>query len=162
MTRLDDGEGRPEATITTGPRADADADAAPMDVLGALLEQQAKVARAEVALAAARERLAVLADRYGQLGGVPPVDGEAWTALGSPQRERCGRAVPDGGPSVRARILAALTGRPGEVLTPAQLAALVGARSRDTVRNALLVLAEKGRIEKVGPGQYRCPVELTS
>jgi len=31
----------------------------------------------------------------------------------------------------------------------------VGSRNRDSIRNTLLVLAAKGRIEKVGAGQYR-------
>ena len=56
---------------------------------------------------------------------------------------------------MRTRILRAMEARPGEVLTAAILAPLVAARSRDAVRNALLVLAAKGRIEKVGLGQYR-------
>lgn len=147
MNGWSEGEGRPEATI---------------DVLGALVDQQARVARAEVALAAARARLQALQERYRGLGGVPALDAGAWVEPPSRRRDRCGRAVSDGGPSVRTRLLAALVARPGEVLTSPQLAALVGARSRDTVRNALLVLAERGAVEKVGPGQYRAPLPLTS
>jgi hypothetical protein len=48
-----------------------------------------------------------------------------------------------------------LEARPDEVLTPARVRALLGAVPVDTVRNALLVLAERGRIEKIGHGQYR-------
>jgi len=44
---------------------------------------------------------------------------------------------------------------PGEVFTPARLAPLVGSQNRDSIRNTLLVLAAKGRIEKRGPGQYQ-------
>jgi hypothetical protein len=57
--------------------------------------------------------------------------------------------------TLRDRIVGAIEASPGEVYTPARLAPLVGSINRDSVRNTLLVLAAKGRIEKVGPGQYR-------
>jgi hypothetical protein len=60
-----------------------------------------------------------------------------------------------GGPSMRQRMLHEMAARPEEVFTPAKLAPLVGATTRDSVRNTLLVLHAKGRIAKVGPGQYR-------
>jgi hypothetical protein len=60
-----------------------------------------------------------------------------------------------GGPSMRQRMLHQMAARPEEVFTPAKLAPLVGATTRDSVRNTLLVLHAKGRIAKVGPGQYR-------
>jgi DNA-binding GntR family transcriptional regulator len=47
-----------------------------------------------------------------------------------------------------------LDAHPGEVLTTARIASLVGG-SRDTVRNALLALSEQGLVEKVGAGQYQ-------
>jgi DNA-binding GntR family transcriptional regulator len=57
-------------------------------------------------------------------------------------------------PSLRRRLVAALDARPGDVLTPPQLTRIVGARP-DGVRNALLELAARGKVEKVGEGQYR-------
>jgi hypothetical protein len=59
------------------------------------------------------------------------------------------------GPSMRQNIVQQMSAAPGEVFTPAKLAPLVGASTRDSVRNTLLVLHAKGRIAKVGPGQYR-------
>ncbi len=44
---------------------------------------------------------------------------------------------------------------PDEVYTPARLAPAVGSRNRDSIRNTLLALAAKGRIEKLGAGRYR-------
>jgi len=55
----------------------------------------------------------------------------------------------------RDRIIEQMAARSEETFTPERLAPLVDATSRDTVRNMLLVLAEKGRIVKVGEGQYR-------
>lgn len=65
------------------------------------------------------------------------------------------RSSKEPGSTLRERVLAAMMERPREVFTPARLAPLVRAASRDTVRNTLLVLSAKGRIEKVGPGRYR-------
>jgi hypothetical protein len=65
------------------------------------------------------------------------------------------RPRPRGRVTMRANIIAAMAASPGEVFTTARLARLVNAASRDSVRNTLLVLAERRRIEKVGPGQYR-------
>jgi hypothetical protein len=73
----------------------------------------------------------------------------AWSPR--PRRRRPKR----GGPSMRARILQRMADRPEEVFTPAKLAPLVGATTRDSVRNTLLVLHAKGHIAKVGPGQYQ-------
>lgn len=59
------------------------------------------------------------------------------------------------GPSLRKRILSELSASAEEVFTPARVSKLVGATSRDSVRNTLLVLAGRGLIDKLGPGQYR-------
>jgi hypothetical protein len=64
-------------------------------------------------------------------------------------------ARPREGATMREEILAVMRAAPGEVFTPAKLAPLVRAGSRDSVRNTLLVLAARGRIEKVGAGRYR-------
>jgi hypothetical protein len=72
-----------------------------------------------------------------------------------PPREEPARPPRLGGlPSLRRRLVAALDARPGDVLTPPQLTRIVGARP-DGVRNALLELAARGKVEKVGEGQYR-------
>jgi hypothetical protein len=67
-------------------------------------------------------------------------------------------AAPAGGPkgeSLRHRIVKHLEARPEEVFSPPRMAVQLGATHPDSVRNALLALAECGRIEKLGPGQYR-------
>jgi hypothetical protein len=56
------------------------------------------------------------------------------------------------GTSMRQLILQRMSAAPEKVFTPARLALLVGASSRDSVRNTLLVLHAKGRIAKVGWG----------
>ncbi|APR76485.1 Hypothetical protein A7982_01832 [Minicystis rosea] len=124
-----------------------------LDVLAALIEEEARVARAEAVLAEARRRLSVLQERYRQL--VPPLSALVLPPPALPaKRGPRPRAVESGG-TMRTRILRAMEARPDEVLTAAMLAPAVAARSRDAVRNALLVLAAKGKIEKVGLGQYR-------
>jgi hypothetical protein len=59
------------------------------------------------------------------------------------------------GESLRARIVKQMEAHPAEVFGPRRMSGLVGAKHQDTVRNALIALAERGRIEKLGPGQYR-------
>jgi len=71
------------------------------------------------------------------------------------ERQQSPKAPPREGASLRERIVQMLGARPEEVFTPAKVAALVGARTRDCARNTLLALASQRRIEKVGPGQYR-------
>jgi hypothetical protein len=122
------------------------------DVLAEVVAEQARVARAEAALEAARRRLS---EAQARLGLAPPLEAlEAGISPG-PRGPALGRRE---GASMRARILAEMGARPEEVWTPARLSPLVGARSRDSVRNTLLVLAAQGRIEKVGLGQYRAAV----
>jgi len=65
------------------------------------------------------------------------------------------RSQPRVGASMRARIVQTMSARPEEVFTPAKIAPLVGAKTRDRARNTLLALAAQGRIEKLAPGQYR-------
>lgn len=71
---------------------------------------------------------------------------------GAKRRRR--RSLP-GGVTLRRRILEAVYAAPGEVFTPAQLALLLGVTARDSVRNTLLVLHARGRLAKIGPGQYQ-------
>jgi hypothetical protein len=66
-----------------------------------------------------------------------------------------GSAKARGEPSLRERIMAVMEASPAKVFTPARLAKAIGWQNRDSVRNTLLVLAAKGKIEKVGAGQYR-------
>lgn len=112
-----------------------------LQLLAALLDDQARVARAEAALAAAKKRMALSEQRLGRLRA----------GRGAEVRE----SAPAAAVTLRTRIVEAMKARRGEVLTPAKIAALVGATNRDSVRNTLLVLAGQGRIEKVGVGQYR-------
>ncbi|MFT3773219.1 MAG: hypothetical protein QM820_48185 [Minicystis sp.] len=128
-----------------------------LDVLAALVEEQARVARAEAALLAARQRLAALQESYRRFGPSLAALGEMVTSARPPARRA--RDLLGDGRTLRTRILDHMRAQPGEVLTPALLAPIVGARSRDAVRNALLALAAKGCIEKVGLGQYRVSSE---
>jgi hypothetical protein len=109
--------------------------------IAALLDDQARVVRAEAALAAAKRRMAASELRLGRLqrarGAVLP-----WS---EPKPEA----------TMRSRIIAEMEARREEVFTPARIAAAVGAANRDSVRNTLLVLARKGQIVKVGEGRYR-------
>jgi hypothetical protein len=59
--------------------------------------------------------------------------------------------------SLRERILTVMSADPDAVFTPARLAPAISWGNRNSIRNTLLVLAGKGKIEKVGAGQYRWP-----
>jgi hypothetical protein len=136
--------------------------------MAAVVQQQSRVSRAEASLAAARQRLdeavAELArlsrDRAESLG-LPPLaelavetDADRELSANPPRARR-----PAGGPrpdrTLRDRIVATLDANPEEVFWPARLAAELEIRNRDSIRNTLLVLAARGRIEKVGEGRYR-------
>lgn len=140
-----------EAAVLSHPRPEPG-----LDLISALVEEEARVARAEAALAAARERLFALQVRLGRME--PLSLDELAARIGRPPRARRWSRADDGQPSMRSRILERMAASPGEVFTPAVLAPLVEATSRDSVRNTLLVLHAKGRIEKVGPGRYRAVV----
>lgn len=123
-----------------------------VDLLSLVLEQEHRVVRAEAVLAAAKRRLSWLQARFGRLGQRLYDVAEACAE----ETREARPAVPSAdGTTMRERILALLAASPAEVFTPAMLAPAVGAGSRDSVRNTLLVLASKGRIEKLGPGRYR-------
>lgn len=130
------------------------------DVLAEIMYERERVTRAAARLEAARRRLSALEDRYRGMApfGAAAGAGEPLlaTVLDPGKRSRMRRRAP-GAATMRARILEAMGARPGEVLTTASLASIVGAESRDSVRNTLLALAAKGRIEKVGLGRYRLP-----
>jgi len=130
-----------------------------LGVLHEVLAEQAQVARAEAVLAAARRRLEASEAKLGRLMPVEPALAELLTANGVTPRAPRGprdprdRDRPD--TTMRARILEVMAASPAEVFTPARLTPLVDARSRDSVRNTLLVLARGRKVEKLGPGQYR-------
>jgi hypothetical protein len=130
-----------------------------LGVLHEVLEEQALVARAEAALDAARRRLAASEAKLGRLMPVEPALAELLTANGvTPRAPRGPRERREGDrpqATMRARILEVMAASPAEVFTPARLAPLVDARSRDSVRNTLLVLARARKVEKLAPGQYR-------
>ena len=131
-----------------------------LDAVAEVMERQARVARAEAALATARRRLgdsvarlSRVAQGRGEQVVLPPLAAaalqldEGLPSTGVADEERAG--------TLRQRIVAVMEATPGEVYTPARLAPLVGSPNRDSVRNTLLVLAAKGRIEKRGAGQYQ-------
>jgi hypothetical protein len=158
-----------------------------LEAMAEVMERQARVARAEAALAAARRRLgdsvtrlSRLARARGNTADLPPLavaaiaadqPGEAGEASsagesGSPavwgQSPRQGGSAADTADPVderagtlRERILTVIEANPEAVHTPARLAPLVGSPNRDSVRNTLLVLAAKGKIEKVSLGHYQ-------
>lgn len=92
------------------------------------------------------------------LGGIDPgrpVSGQLPLTELEVERAPTTRTSKETGTTLRSRVIATMGASPAEVFTPARLAPIVRAGSRDTVRNTLLVLAKLGRIEKLGPGQYR-------
>jgi hypothetical protein len=127
-----------------------------LEALAEVVRRQSRVARAEAQLASARSdldasvaRLADLSRERGEGLGLPSLEALAIEApLPAP------RAADPAG-TLRARMIALLEASPEEVLTTAQVAAGVGARNRDSVRTTLLALAARGKVEKVGAGQYR-------
>jgi hypothetical protein len=155
-----------------------------LEAMAEVMERQAKVARAEAALGTARRRLqdaiarlAGLTRARGEEASLPPLPGvtldlaarpshaltlgEA-SASGLPSRPQVEPSLPPNDAddderqgTLRQRILTVMAASPAQVYTPALLAPAVGSRNRDSIRNTLLVLAAKGKIEKVGTGQYR-------
>jgi hypothetical protein len=132
-----------------------------LDAMAEVMERQARVARAEAALAAARRRLG---DSVARLSGVARDGGERialppFVAIalqldpGLPAADALQNEERTG--TLRKRIVAIMAASPGETFTPARLAPLVGSGNRDSVRNTLLVLAAKGQIDKLGAGLYR-------
>jgi hypothetical protein len=122
-----------------------------------VMERQARVTRAESALEQARRRLGEAVDR---LSRAATAQGIALPPLGAALLQHhsgIAGAVPGERPTgtLRERIVAAMEASPDEVFTPARLAPMVGSSNRDSIRNTLLVLAAKGRIEKRGAGQYQ-------
>ncbi len=131
-----------------------------LEAISEVVSQQAHVVRTEAALAAAQRRLsdsvARLSRLYRARGEGLPLPPLAASAIEADERDeaRCEAEEARGG-TLRERILAVMAASPLEVYTPARLAPEVGSANRDSVRNTLLVLAAKGKIEKVGAGQYR-------
>jgi hypothetical protein len=121
-------------------------------LLAAVLTAEARVESARATLAAATRRLAVLQARFARLGR--PAAAIAATCLGEAIGDKVLVMEARDGSTMRARILERLARCPDEVFTPATLGPLVGAGSRDSVRNTLLALAARGQIDKLGPGRY--------
>lgn len=139
-----------------------------LDAISEVVRQQAQVAHGEAALAAARRRLREAVARLSRLYharaegvALPPSAAAALEeaaeeeASGAVAREARQGGAEDQAGTLRDRLVGVMEATPREVYTPARLAPLVGSDNRDSVRNTLLVLAAKGRIEKVGAGQYR-------
>jgi hypothetical protein len=150
-------------TATTVSREDV------LEAMAEVMARQARVARSEAALAAARRhlgesvsRLSRLYRAHGERLELSPLAALALESIAAsegaldgaleglarlPAEERAG--------TLRERIIAVMEASPEEVYTPARLSPAVGSPNRDSIRNTLLVLAAKGKIEKVGAGQYR-------
>jgi hypothetical protein len=129
-----------------------------LEAMAQVMERQARVTRAEAALAAARRRLVESVARLSRISAargesldLPPL---AAFALAAEEGASDAETTTWSG-TLRERIVAVIKASPEVVYTPARLAPLVGSQNRDSVRNTLLVLAAKGRIEKVGAGQYQ-------
>jgi hypothetical protein len=134
-----------------------------LNAMAEVMERQARVARAEAALAAAHRRLgdsvarlSRVARNRGEGVELPPLAAAALQleGLASP-----GSADEEPAGTLRERIVAVMNASPDDVYTPARLAPLVGSPNRDSIRNTLLVLAAMGLIEKRGAGQYRARKE---
>ncbi len=154
--------------VTTETAAEAVPREQVLDAIHEVVRQQAQVAHGEAALASARRRLREAVARLSRLYharaddvALPP---PAAAALEEAVEEEASGALARGAShgdaeehagTLRDRIVGVMEASPREVYTPARLAPLVGSENRDSVRNTLLVLAAKGRIEKVGAGQYR-------
>jgi hypothetical protein len=131
-----------------------------LDAMAEVMERQARVARGEAALATAKRRLGESLSRLSRLHRArgESLDPAALHAIVSAALEgRPPGGDDDAAPSVslRVRILTVMQASPDEVFTPARLAPEIGSKNRDSVRNTLLVLASKGKIEKVSAGKYR-------
>ena len=130
------------------------------EALAEVMDREARVARADGALQAARRRLGEAMARFRGAAEARDAGVELSPRAAALLEEIAALpagTLPDASTlvSLRKRIVAVLEANPGEVYTPARLAPLVGHSRRDTIRNSLFVLATRGRIEKLGPGQYR-------
>lgn len=131
-----------------------------LEAMAEVMERQARVARAEAAVVAARRRLGDSVSRLAQLSRArgESLDLAPLAAIAAPPDEGGEgdhRAFASPGGTLRERIVAVMEASPYDVYTPARLASAVASRNRDSIRNTLLVLAAKGRIEKLGEGRYR-------
>lgn len=129
------------------------------DLMADVMHCQAQVSRAEATLTNARGRLTTA---LGRLARAAQGRGEPLPPLAAAVVE-CGDLAPtDEQPpeepspgTLRERIAAVIDAAPGEVFTPATVGRALESPNRDSIRNTLLVLAAKGRVEKLGPGQYQ-------
>ena len=132
-----------------------------LDAMAEVIERQARVARHEAALAESRRRLGDSLARLSRVTGIPDDKGELHPLVFAAQKLAEGLPVVAAAAgeertgTLRERVVAAMEASPEEVYTPARLAPLVGSDNRDSIRNTLLVLAAKGRIAKLGAGQYQ-------
>jgi hypothetical protein len=133
-------------------------------IMADVMDREARVHRAESALNRARRRLGEAVDRLigaRQSGAaVPPLGAALLEHHGGVSVSPEPREMPPG--TLRERIVAALAAEPGETFTVARVALALDHDNRDSIRNALLVLASAGRVEKVGIGEYRAKKEGAS
>ena len=143
----------PQATDTVS-REDA------LEAMAEVMERQARVARAEAALAFARRRLSESVTRLSHVHracgeSLPALAGLVLAELSGAEGMADVGADEERAGTLQQRIVRVMEASPAEVYGPARLAPAVGSTNRDSIRNTLLALAAKGRIEKVGAGQYR-------
>jgi hypothetical protein len=128
--------------------------------LANVMQDQARVARAEAAVTAARRRLNQSVARFNGIArseegssDVRPLVADDLLFKGALDPLDPSDTEHEG--TLRDRIVAAMEASPHRVFTSADLAAVLEGSNRDSIRNTLLVLAAKGRIEKRGEGRYR-------
>jgi hypothetical protein len=95
-------------------------------------------------------RAAEVRSALASYGGTEPGPADASTSAAKPAPKPAKTPAPP----VRARVLAEMEARPDEVFTAPALAGALDAKGQ-SVRNALVELARKGKIERVAVGQYR-------
>jgi hypothetical protein len=133
-----------------------------LEAMAEVMERQARVTRAEAALASARRRLSESVTRLagvhrgrGETLDLPPLAGLVLEEAAAGASQAGGEGDDERAGTLRQRIVRVMEASPDEVYTPARLAPEVGSQNRDSIRNTLLVLAAKAKIEKVGAGRYR-------
>ncbi len=131
-----------------------------LTALADVMQKQARLVRAEASVLAARRhlngsvrRFKTVVRSWGAVAGVSPSVADALLLDDGKGSLEFSDMEQDG--TLRDRIVTAIEANPGQVFTSARVATTIGASNRDSVRNTLLVLAAKDRIEKVGEGQYQ-------
>ena len=129
-----------------------------LDALAEVMVRESRVMRAESALMKAKRELRASLARLEGITGALPAGAELPPKVNAALqlREELPPATAEvDGRSLRQRIVEVMEKSPNEIHTSARIAPLIGATNRNSVRNTLLVLAARGKIKKVGEGQYQ-------